>query len=63
METFIVDGSSQVFQAEDEAHAIEQFLDSIGVLYNVFPEDVSKFVNSVINSGYITVWQSQGEEW
>ena len=63
MKTFIVDGSSQVFKAEDEHHAVEQFLDSIGVLYNVLAEDVNKFVDSVINSGYITVWQSDGEEW
>jgi len=63
MKTFIVDGSSQVFQAHDEEHAVEQFLSSIGVFKHIRSEQIQRITKSVIDAGYITVWQSDGEEW
>jgi ribosomal protein L20A (L18A) len=63
MDTFIVDGSSQVFQAENEEHAVEQFLSSIGVFKHIRTEQIQRITKSVIDSGFITVWQSDGEEW
>jgi hypothetical protein len=60
VKTFIVD-ASLVFEAESEEHAVEQFLDSIGVLANVKEEDVDKFVKCVISAESIMLWQSKGD--